>query len=142
MYCLQCSTRPTSGTITSSGKGTAPPWSHRALPCFHRSACRPGLLIALHVAGQRALRALYGGGAPPLAKCRQLAQVPASLPTFPLRSWLPTNETEGVCQMTNSADLPEAFLLVGATGGTPPSPGLSCCPDRCLAPPAQRPQRG
>lgn len=26
-------------------------------------------------------------------------------------SWLPRNETEGLCSMTNSADLPEAFLL-------------------------------
>ena len=34
------------------------------------------------------------------------------------RSWLPTNFTAGeVCQMTNTGDLPETFLLVGRGGG-------------------------
>lgn len=35
--------------------------------------------------------------------------------THPQRSWMPANSTSGqACEMTNSADLPEAFLLVSS----------------------------
>lgn len=67
---------------------------------------------------------------------RNPAQLHADPPPPPPRSWLPANETEGVCMMTNSADLPEAFLLVGAARCmlAPPSPAGAAPTARPLCP--------
>lgn len=63
------------------------------------------------------------------AWCKQAGAAADCLPGLPVRlpahpacscawprctpcSWLPRNETDGLCQMTNAADLPEMFLLV------------------------------
>ena len=53
------------------------------------------------------------GGAPSPTAAAPSPALPCPLPC----SWLPLNQTEGLCAMTNSADLPETFLLVRGSAG-------------------------
>lgn len=109
---------PTCRRITSSGADAALRWSgrHRAgasgrsrrrsFPPPHQHQHLPACSGAQeHALLQAACTQCSRPGAPwPTALLARLAA--------PLRSWLPRNETDGMCQMTNAADLPEMFLLV------------------------------